>query len=179
MKAKALAAILGVTLVSSSAYAADQGRGKVTFTGSITDAPCSIAPGALDQIVPLGAISNVALAENGNTGSSTPVPFSIELQNCIISTPGTKDKVTVTFTGASSSYDADSLGLIGTAEGAYILMSQTDGAKVSLNKPTTPQQIGTSSNTLTFTASLKGGGAGAVIKPGNFQVPTNFILTYQ
>ncbi|MDI6978669.1 type 1 fimbrial protein, partial [Serratia sp. Se-RSBMAAmG] len=31
--------------------------GKVTFTGSIIDAPCSIAPGSVDQTVSLGAIS--------------------------------------------------------------------------------------------------------------------------
>lgn len=47
--------------VSSLAHAADQGHGKVTFSGSIIDAPCSIAPESLDQTVELGAISNVAL----------------------------------------------------------------------------------------------------------------------
>lgn len=42
------------------ANAADQGHGTVTFTGSIIDAPCSIAPESIDQTVNLGQISNVA-----------------------------------------------------------------------------------------------------------------------
>jgi len=180
MNVKAIAMIIGASLMASTAYAANQGEGKITFTGSITDAPCSIAAGSLDQIIPLGAVSNVALAANGNTGISTPEAFSIELKDCVIATKGTKDKVSVTFTGAASSYDATSLGLIGTAEGAYILMSQADGAKVALNTPTAAQTVTNGTNsTLSFTAALKGGGEDAVIKPGSFQVPANFVLSYQ
>ncbi|OMQ18951.1 fimbrial protein [Serratia oryzae] len=176
----AMATVMAMGLgLASFANAADQGSGKITFTGSIIDAPCSIAPGSLDQTISLGAVSNVALAANGNTGVSTPEPFSIELKDCVIATTGTKDKVTVTFTGAASSYDADSLGMIGTAQGAYILMSQADGAKVKLNTPTAAQTVVNGNNSLSFTAALKGGGAGATIVPGAFQVPTNFVLDYQ
>lgn len=38
---------------ASMANAADQGHGTVTFTGSIIDAPCSIAPESIDQTVNL------------------------------------------------------------------------------------------------------------------------------
>ena len=180
MNVKAIAMIIGASLMASTAYAANEGEGKITFTGSITDAPCSIAAGSLDQVIPLGAVSNVALAVNGNTGVSTPMPFSIELKDCVVATAGTKDKVSVTFTGAASTYDATSLGLIGTAQGAYILMSQADGAKVALNTATAGQVVTDGTNsTLSFTAALKGGGTGATIVPGNFQVPTNFVLSYQ
>ncbi|MFC0228816.1 fimbrial protein [Serratia aquatilis] len=175
----ALATAIAMTVGMSAFANADQGSGKITFTGSIIDAPCSIAPGSLDQVIPLGAVSNVALAANGNTGMSTPQPFTIELQDCVIATPGTKDRVSVTFTGASSSYDTDSLGLIGSAQGAYILMSQADGNKVKLYTPTSAQTVINGNNTLAFTAALKGGGASATIVPGSFQVPTNFVLDYQ
>ncbi|RSM23111.1 fimbria A protein [Aeromonas salmonicida] len=177
----ALATVMAMGLgMASFANAADQGSGKVTFTGSIIDAPCSIAPGYDDQTVSLGAVSNVLLANGGaNDGMSTPVSFDIELQDCVIATPGTKDKVQVTFTGAASSFDADSLGLIGSAEGAYILMTQADSAKIKLNTPTSAQTVVNGNNTLTFGAALKGGGAGATIVPGSFQVPTNFVLAYQ
>ncbi|HDV9907157.1 TPA: type 1 fimbrial protein [Klebsiella oxytoca] len=178
MNVKTIALFVGATLMAGSAFA-DQGAGKITFTGSIIDAPCSITAESADQTISLGAISNVALAANGNTGVSTPEPFSIELKDCVIATAGTKDKVSVTFTGAASTYDANSLGLIGTAEGAYILMSQSDGAKVALNTPTSAQTVGNGNNTLSFTAALKGGGSEATIKPGSFQVPTNFVLAYQ
>ncbi|MEE4449988.1 type 1 fimbrial protein [Serratia sp. C2(1)] len=126
----------------------------------------------------LGAISNVALAANGNTGTSTAQRFNIELQDCVIATVGTKDKVTVTFTGAPSSYDTESLGLIGSASGAYIQLTQADGSKVKLNTPTSEQTVTNGNNTLAFAANLKGGGAAATIVPGDFQVPTNFVLTY-
>lgn len=180
MNIKVITMIIGASLMVSTAYAANEGQGKITFTGSIIDAPCSIDPGSLEQVIPLGAVSSIALANNGNTGVSEPQSFSIELKDCVIATVGTKDKVSVTFTGAASSYDSTSLGLIGTAEGAYILMSQADGAKVTLNTPTSVQTVtnGTN-NTLSFTAALKGGGASAEIKPGSFQVPTNFVLSYQ
>lgn len=168
---------MGLGMVSV-ANAANEGEGKITFTGSIVDAPCSITAGSADQTIPLGAISNIALAANGNTGISTPKPFSIELVDCVIATAGTRDKVTVTFTGAASSYDADSLALIGSAEGAYILMAQGDGAKVKLNTPTNGQTLKNGSNSLAFTAALKGGGSTATIVPGSFSVPTNFMLNY-
>ncbi|MFC0227464.1 fimbrial protein [Serratia aquatilis] len=173
----AMATVMAFGLVSFAN--ADQGSGKITFTGSIIDAPCSIAAGSLDQTIPLGAVSNVALAANGNTGMSSPEPFSIELKDCVIATTGTKDKVTVTFKGSASSYDAESLGMMGSAQGAYILISQADGAKVKLNTKTAQQTVSDGNNTLNFTAALKGGGAGATIVPGSFQVPTEFVLDYQ
>lgn len=176
----ALATVMAMGLgMASFANAADQGSGKVTFTGSIIDAPCSIAPASVDQTVNLGAVSNVVLGANTNSGVSTPVPFSIELQDCVIATAGTMDKVSVTFTGAASTYDSESLGMIGTAQGAYILMSQADGAKVKLNTPTQVQTVSNGNNTLSFTAALKGNGGTDAIVPGSFQVPTNFVLAYQ
>lgn len=167
--------VLSILAVSS----AHANRGKVTFTGSIIDAPCSIAPGSLDQTVSLGAISNVVLAENGNTGSSTPQRFTIELEDCVVATPGTKDKVTTRFTGATSSYDPESLALTGgTAGGASIQLFANNGEKVKINTPTSEQHVFDGNNTLTFTANVKGGGSTATIIPGTFQVPANFVLSY-
>lgn len=177
MKIHALTIAAIMALGFSAANAADQGSGKITFTGSIIDAPCSIAPGSVNQEVPLGAISNVALQANNGTGVSTPVPFSIELQNCVITTP---DKVTVTFTGAESTYNPDSLGLIGDAEGAFIQLKTVDGADVKLNQATAPRTLITAnSQTLDFTAQLKGGGDPLAILPGSFQTPATFVLAYQ
>lgn len=176
---KSLIALSKFSLFAVSSVHAAGGTGKVTFTGSIIDAPCSIAPGSLDQTVPLGAISNVVLAANGNTGSSSAKPFHIELEDCVIATPGTKDKVTVTFTGTASPYDAESLALVGgDASGASIVLTAADGSKVKLNTATVGQTVIDGKNTLTFAASVKGGGATATIVPGTFQVPTNFVLNY-
>ncbi|NIF01848.1 type 1 fimbrial protein [Pantoea sp. Acro-805] len=172
--------IIALSMLSLFAVSSVHAKsGKVTFTGSIIDAPCSIAPGSVDQTVSLGAISNVVLAENGNTGSSTPQRFTIELEDCVIATPGTKDKVTTRFTGAPSSYDSDSLALVGgTAGGASIQLFANNGAKVKINTPTAEQQLFNGGNTLSFTANVKGGGSTSTIVPGTFQVPANFVLSY-
>ena len=42
---------------ASSFTGSRSGHGKVTFTGSIIDAPCSIAPESIDQTVDLGQVS--------------------------------------------------------------------------------------------------------------------------
>ncbi|AIR85005.1 MULTISPECIES: fimbrial protein [Erwiniaceae] len=176
---KSIIALSMLSLFAVSSTHAASGTGKVTFTGSIIDAPCSIAPGSLDQTVSLGAISNVALAANGNTGSSSPKPFNIELEDCVIATPGTKDKVTVTFTGAASPYDSESLALVGgDASGASVVLTDGDGVKVKLNTASSGQTVINGNNTLAFAARLKGGGATTTIVPGSFQVPTNFVLNY-
>ena len=176
---KCIIALSVLSLFTASSVYAAGNTGKVTFTGSIIDSPCSIAPGSLHQTVSLGAISNVLLADSGNTGSSTPQIFKIELEDCVIATAGTNDKVTARFTGATSSYDPESLALTGgTARGASIQMFTNDGEKVKINTPTAAQQVFNGSNTLTFTANVKGGGSTATIVPGTFQVPANFVLSY-
>ncbi len=174
---KSIFALSMLSLLAVSSVHAN--TGKVTFTGSIIDSACSIAPGSLDQTVSLGAISNVVLAQNGNTGSSTPQRFTIELQDCVIATPGTLDKVSTRFTGATSSYDSESLALTGgLAGGASIQIFTNDGEKVKVNTATAGQQVGNGNNSLIFTANVKGGGSTATIRPGTFQVPANFVLSY-
>jgi P pilus assembly protein, pilin FimA len=49
------------------ANAADQGSGKVTFTGQIIDAPCSINPQDVEQEVKLGSIAIGALKSSGKS----------------------------------------------------------------------------------------------------------------
>lgn len=61
-----LATGLGLAMSVGTANAADAGHGKITFTGSVIEAPCSINPDSLDQTKPLGAISRSWL-EKGNT----------------------------------------------------------------------------------------------------------------
>ncbi|MFT2793743.1 fimbrial protein [Serratia sp. T13T92] len=175
--------MMAVVLSLSTVSAAQAADGKITFTGSIIDAPCSISANTIDQTIELGAISNAALSANGNTGESTPRPVKISLENCVVTTTGavtTADKVQVKFMGTPSTYDNDSLALSGgLASGAYIVLTGNDGNKVLLNTPTSPQQfVNGASPDLTFTARLKGGGAGIVIKPGSFAVPVEFQLSY-
>ena len=173
-----LAAVMALG-VSSLAHAADQGHGKVTFSGSIIDAPCSIAPEALDQTVELGAISNVSLK---NGGKSTPRNFQIKLENCELTAkdPGKNNTVALTFSGSASEADSKLLGITGTAKGAGIAITDGAGTNIELGKPSKARELQNGANTLSFAAYLQGSSAStAVIVPGEFQSVADFTLAYQ
>src|SRR5471030_558566 len=78
----------------------DEGHGKISFKGSIIDAPCSIAPGSDIQEIDLGQISKVAL--DSTEGRSTPKGFTIQLEKCSFDAAGMNKKVKVTFSGAGA-----------------------------------------------------------------------------
>lgn len=161
--------------VSSLAHAADQGHGKVTFSGSIIEAPCSIAPDSLDQTVELGAISSVALKSGGK---STPRNFQIKLENCELS--ANKNNVALTFSGATSEANDKLLGITGSAKGAGIAITDGAGTNIELGTASKPQKLQNGSNTLAFSAYLQGASAStAVITPGEFQSVADFTLAYQ
>ncbi|HDR2651964.1 type 1 fimbrial protein [Enterobacter asburiae] len=165
-----IAAMLSGALMAN-ANAADQGHGKVTFTGSIIDAPCSISPDSIDQTVSLGQISNAALA---NSGTSTPRNFEIKLENC---TDVTAKTVTTTFTGAEGA-TAGSLGITGTAKGASIILTNGDGKQIELGKASDGHSLQDGNNTLLFSAYLQGD-SGVTATTGDFTAIADFTLAYQ
>lgn len=169
-----MAAVLTFGTISG-AQAADQGHGKVTFTGSIIDAPCSIAPESIDQTIELGQISNVALKDGGQ---STPKNFDIKLEDCSFGTPAAKNKVQVTFTGMESAAGNGLLGITGNAGGASLAITQGDGKVITLGQATKEQVLQDGNNTLSFAAYLQGDGASATITEGDFQAVTDFTLAY-
>lgn len=174
MNKKMLAAVIALGM-SSMAHAADMGHGKVTFTGSIIDAPCSISPDSIDQTVDLGQISNAALKDGGK---SAPRNFSIDLENCSFGSPAAKNKVSLTFTGMQSAAANGLLGITGTARGASVGITDGSGAVIELGKATTAQTLQDGKNTLSFAAYMQGDGASATITEGDFQAVTDFTLAY-
>lgn len=176
----ALAALVAFGLAANMANAADQGHGKVTFTGSVVDAPCSIHPDSIDQTIPLGQISKAALDQSG---TSTERPFSIKLENCSFGTPAAKNKVTVTFTGMESDVVAGLLGTTGKAKGVAVAITDAaSGHVVKLGQPTKAQQLQDGNNTLSFAAYVQGAAGTteqpAVITEGDFQSVADFTLAY-
>lgn len=169
------------TLISGYAAAApvDQGHGKVTFHGSIINAPCSITPDSIDQTVEMGQISNKALQGGGK---STPRSFGIKLENCDVSALASKT-VTATFTGMQSTSNADHLAITGTASGASIALTTEGGQDIKLGQPTSAIQLQNNEATLNFAAYLQGDAGTtekpAVIVPGEFSSVANFTLAYQ
>ncbi|EMC9752132.1 fimbrial protein [Enterobacter cloacae] len=149
---------------------ADQGSGTVTFTGSVIDAPCSIAAGDEDQTISLGQVSSSAVA---NGGTSTPVPFYIHLENCSVETATT---VTTTFSGADSSVNGAVLGVTGNATDVGIVMTDGDSNTITLGEATVGQNVVNGDNTLTYSAYIIGGAAPT---EGDFTAVTNWTLAYE
>lgn len=182
--------IILATLISGamsvSAFAADQGHGKVTFKGEIIDAPCSISADSIDQTVELGQIANSILA---NGGASSPKQFTIELEDCVFpDNAGVQynDKVQITFSGASAGFNSKLLGVTGLNpdEGQVgnvgIQITDTQGAAIDMGISTTQShQLQAGSNTLQYSAFVRGANVAVDAIPlGKFEGVTNFTLAY-
>lgn len=76
-----------------------KGQGKVTFNGTVVDAPCGIDAQSADQSIEFGQVSKVLL---NNGGSSTPKNFDIKLTDCDVTNykkAGKAGTVSLTFSG--------------------------------------------------------------------------------
>ncbi|MCP1266290.1 fimbrial protein [Aeromonas hydrophila] len=178
MKANKILVAMGVgsmLLCGSAVAAGGAGSGKVTFNGEIINAPCSVAPESVDQVVEMGQVSTKELVNGGESNSK---PFSIKLLNCEIS--DTEDAVKVTFSGAS---EQDGLLLIGggDAAGAGIKMTAPGGAPIVLGTPTAAFNLVNGDNELPFSAVLKGftDQTAKPLQAGAFTAVTNFTLSYE
>ncbi|MEY0231390.1 fimbrial protein [Providencia manganoxydans] len=158
--------------MSASAFAINAGTGIVNFSGSIIEAPCSIAPGEDKQDVDLGQVSNVTLEAGGE---SSPQPFSIQLQGCNLKDD---NQVTVVFGGTADNEGL--LTIVGEAQGAGVKIMTTAGTQIKAGDGSlgNTQNYVKGDNELKFQAALKGI-AGATVVPGDFTATTNFTLSYQ
>lgn len=66
MSKVAYSLVLAMGVAAFGAQAANEGTGRITFTGSIIDAACSVAPESEDFVVPLGEIAAAQLADGKN-----------------------------------------------------------------------------------------------------------------
>lgn len=175
---KIMAAAVIAMGVSSFAHAADQGSGRVTFTGSIIDAPCSVSPDAEDQEVSLGQVAKSVL-ENG--GKSTPREFTIKLVNCDFGTPAAKNKVTTTFSGVSADAANTLINISGQAIGAGVGIQTYQGEQIVLGNATSAVELaGTGNHELKYSAFLQGlNSLTAPVTEGDFTAVANFQLAYQ
>ena len=173
------AALLG----PMAAFAAgDMGQGSITFTGSVTEAPCSIAAGDSNLAINLGQISNKVLSGTGKFG--TPVPIEIHLNGCKFDagtgTPPTSllSKVNLTFPGQTS---AD--GIIpnaGDATGVGIQLMEADNT-TKINFTATGSrsvQMHDGNNVLSLLARIANTGATAA-GAGSVTAKVTYMLEYK
>ncbi len=168
----AMAGAVAMALMSFGANAAT-GQGTVTFTGSVIDAPCSIASESADQSIDFGQIS---LSHLNGGGVSEAQPLKIRLLNCDV-TGLTNKKVTVAFSGllsgAANPTELPTTGGTGTA-----VVVNGYGSDVQFDGTATGGiTIADGSNTLNFSSWVKKA-TGGTLAEGEFTAVTNFMLAY-
>ncbi|MDO3816755.1 fimbrial protein [Salmonella enterica] len=179
-------------MYGASVFAADTtptagpfGSGKITFTGTITNSPCDIAPGDDAITVPFGQISYRKL--NTSDATTESKPFTIHLQNCAFdpNTPdtagsaGKMSKVTVSFSGAANT-SKKAYTTSGIAQHVGVQLLKSDNATII--DPNTPmpdgdaQQLQAGNNELNFFARLIALDNG--VTPGDFNASVTYTLKY-
>ncbi|HFF8525005.1 TPA: fimbrial protein [Providencia rettgeri] len=178
------------TFGAQAASEPSQGSGKITFTGSIIEAACSINPDSTNQEIDLGQIAKSQLKDNGQ---STPRNFDILLENCSFEEESPVDSgedgtralvgntVKITFGGSPAAGNAGPintlLGITGTAKGAGVAITDGSGTVIELNKESNGRELINGDNTLNFSAYLQGIDD-ASLATGEFTAVTNFTLSY-
>lgn len=175
MKKNVIALALSTLVLAAGANAA-QGTGKVTFNGTIIDAPCSLASESEDQVVELGQVGASTLKAGGK---SNPKDFEIKLENCDV-TSLTEKKAGITFTGTNGAVDG-ALAITGTASGASVVLNNGSGGATQLKLGVEDKQtINTGNNVLLFSAYLQGNNNDATdpVTPGQFTSIAQFNMAY-
>ncbi|ECI0840603.1 fimbrial protein [Salmonella enterica subsp. diarizonae] len=162
------------------------GSGKVTFTGTITNSPCDIAPGDDAITVQFGQISYRKL--NTTNATTESKPFTIHLQNCafdantttIEGSAGKMSKVTVSFSGAG---DTTHHAYISTGSAQHVGVQLLKNDNSTLIEPnstasdtTDAQQLQAGNNELNFFARLIA--LGADVTPGDVNASVTYTLKY-
>ncbi|ATM01211.1 fimbrial protein [Aeromonas sp. CA23] len=139
------------------------------------DAPCSIAPESVDQTIQMGEIATSLLEKKG---SSPLRPFEIHLENCDISTAMS---ATVTFNGVPSGHRGTSFALNGGgAGGSLALVNKNSGAEIVVGQPTKVADLVNGDRHLKFGAKIvREVEDRSDILPGEFDVSSDFVMTYQ
>lgn len=166
------AATLGLAANAFAANVVNQGEGTIDFKGSIIEAPCSIDEAKTTKEVIFDQVSDSLLADGGQSAHKD---INIVLTGC---NNATKSKVKTTFSGAASQYNADLLGISGTAEGASIVIVDGSGARLKLGAASPLQTFDKGTNVLKFTTYLLGDTA-ANVKPGAFTSTATWALNYE
>lgn len=156
--------------------------GRITFTGTVLDTPCTIDPTSIDMNVNLGQTTTKYLSEYG---FSTPVNINIKLTNCSLSGAGTSGadvtKASVTFD--SSAVDINDANLLANtnsagANGVGVRLLTSDDVPVTLGSANAvPLQVRSTEQTLTFHARIEAVN-GVAPTAGSVAANATYIIAY-
>ncbi len=161
------------------------GSGKITFTGTITNSPCDIAPGDDAITVPFGQVSYRKLKAADATTESKP--FTIHLEHCafdpnspdVTDSAGKMSKVTVSFSGTG---DATHHAYNSTGSAQHIGVQLLKSDNSTIIEPNTQmtdadaQQLHNGNNELNFFARLIA--LGTDVTPGDVNASVTYTLKY-
>ncbi|WP_435952413.1 fimbrial protein [Dryocola sp. BD626] len=175
--ALAVSSMMAMGAANAATTSTDLGHGKITFTGSVIDAACSIDSQSLSQDVELGAIAKHALENNGK---STPIDFKLTLRDCDTGSlsAGT---ASITFNGVAGNTTeglAESFATTGQAAGTVgVVITDLGGNVIKPGDASQPIALATGDNDMEFQAYVLG--AKSSIATGKFQSVANFVMDYQ
>ncbi|ELO0595453.1 fimbrial protein [Salmonella enterica] len=163
------------------------GGGTITFTGSVTEAPCSIPAGEANQTIDLGVVSNKVLTSSGSPGS-TPVPVKINLKNCDLGS-STYTKASLKFLDdgnlSSAGKNKGLLNVTGSKDVAVQLLDRTgihpiDFTSDASMKPGTEVSLSTGTDsTIVFMAHMTGvTGSSGTPPAGDIKAQVSYQLDY-
>ncbi|HFV9238857.1 fimbrial protein [Enterobacter mori] len=180
---KTLLALAFAASFTSSAFADDQGSGKITFKGVVIDAPCNIAPDSVDKEIDLGQVTTAVI--NANKKSSA-VPVDINLENCQLDpddeTATAVTKVDVTFSStATDSTDSNLMSntYAGGAQNVGVRLLDNAESPITLGSANTVDlSAGSSTQTLHFKAQMEVV-SGKTATAGQVESTANYVLLYK
>ncbi|ENQ4877744.1 fimbrial protein StdA [Salmonella enterica] len=168
------------------------GQGTVTFTGTITNAPCDIQTGDENLTVNFGQVSYRALKAADAVDDAAAKQFTIHLQNCefdtdtaTTNTPPNElmSKVQIAFSGTPASDNKEAF-ISGTNVNLGVQLTGPDGKIIS--PQSTPDftkseviQLTAGNTSLNYTAKLMNVGTEGSVTPGAFSIPVSYTLKYQ
>ncbi|MBN6030574.1 MULTISPECIES: fimbrial protein [Pantoea] len=165
-------ALMATSAISSSAFASD---GAVNFTGTITDAACTIDTASQNQDVFLGNIARTAFSGAGSLAAAKK--FTLVLTDC----PDTVTGATVRFDGTQVSGDNSILALTAgdsTATGVGVQISDSQNKVVPLFEDSSVYPlVSTGPNNLDFSARYISVADDVTV--GDANAVTQFTVVYQ
>ncbi|ENK5169454.1 fimbrial protein [Citrobacter freundii] len=179
------AMMFGATVSAAPPTTGPFGSGTIHFTGTITNSPCTVAPGDDALVVSFGQISYRQLSAANDTTPSQPIV--IRLTQCAFDPDtgatnpnpiGLMSKVKVSFSGTGTT---DNKGYVstGTAQNVAVQLLKSDNNTVIEANTAMPdgdaQQLQAGDNQLRFFARLLATGA---VTPGSVDSTVTYTLTY-
>ncbi|CAB3839899.1 fimbrial protein [Achromobacter ruhlandii] len=171
------AALLGPV----AAFAAgEMGQGTITFTGSVTEAPCSVSAADTNLAIDLGQVSKNLLTGTGKFG--TAVPIEIHLTGCSFAAPAANataaplSKVSVSFPGLTST-----TGMVpntGNATNVAIQMLNRDNTNLNFTTGSSETEMRNGDGSLQLFARIASNSATAA-GAGSVTAKVTYMLNYK